>query len=107
MFVWQMVSLLVTLTSIEKLPQVPLEKVPTKFRVVGTMALHVLVWFFFIYEFVFRARFLEWFFYGGLLVAHAYVFEQEDKNGNMSNCCRPVMSFTEPMTHTRILGGSK
>merc|ERR1712136_232010 len=50
-----------------------LEKIHVKFRVAGALALHSLMWFFFVYEVVFCAWFFEKFILIGIFVCHAYV----------------------------------
>jgi len=70
---YQLASLLLPLEKTDKIP-VPLEKVPLKARVAATVFLHGLVWLFFVYEFLFRAWWLEWILITGLLSTHAYVF---------------------------------
>merc|ERR1719335_1442549 len=63
--VFQIASLMVPL---ELVPQCP-----TKFRVLGALALHGLVLLFFLREFLWRVYFFERIFYLILIVAHAYV----------------------------------
>jgi len=76
---YQMASVLLPLTALAQLPQVPLDQVPTKFRVAGTLAIHALVWFFFLFEFVWKM----WFFVKipaiGLVVYHAYAVRPRDQ----------------------------
>jgi len=69
---YQLASVLLPLTNLAKLPQVPLEQVPTKFRVAGTLAIHALVWLFFLYEAVWKMRFFEKIPVVGLFIYHAY-----------------------------------
>lgn len=73
MFFYQTVSVMLPLTNLEKLPQVPLEKCPVKFRVAGTIGLHALVWFFFLYEVLFRTYIFEKILLVGLFAAHGYL----------------------------------
>lgn len=76
---YQIASIFIPLEGISQLPQVPIEKCPVKFRVAGTMAIHCLVWFFFLVEFVYRAYFFEKFFVLGLITYHAYAVRPEGK----------------------------
>jgi len=69
---YQVGSLLLPLTNLPQLPQVPLDQVPTKFRVAGTMAIHALVWLFFLFEVVWKTNFLEKIVVVGLFAYHAY-----------------------------------
>jgi hypothetical protein len=69
---YQVLSLLVPLTNLPQVPQVPLEQIPTKFRVVGTIAIHALVWFFFLFEVVWKTYFFEKIPIMGLFAYHAY-----------------------------------
>jgi len=69
---YQVASLLLPLTNLPQLPQVPLDQVPTKFRVAGTMAIHALVWLFFLFEVVWKTNFLEKIVLVGLFGYHAY-----------------------------------
>jgi len=69
---YQVLSLMIPLTNLPQLPQVPLEQVPTKFRVAGTLALHALVWLFFLYEALWMTYFFEKFPLIGLFLYHAY-----------------------------------
>lgn len=75
MFLYQTASVMLPLTNLEKLPQVPLEKCPVKFRVAATMGIHGLVWLFFLYEFLLRTYIFEKIFIVGLFAAHAYLVE--------------------------------
>merc|ERR1719188_2002883 len=68
---YQTLSLALPLETLERLPQVQLGKVPLKFRVAATMAIHALVWLFFLYEAIWRCNFLIEFLAVGLIVAHA------------------------------------
>lgn len=77
LFLYQVGSVMLPLQKTAKVP-LPLEKAPLEFRVVGTMFLHGLVWFFFLYEFVFRVWWLEWVFAAALIGAHTYVFRPLD-----------------------------
>jgi len=74
-FFYQTVSVMLPLTSLEKLPQVPLDKCPVKFRVAGTIGLHALVWFFFLYEALFRTYIFEKIAIVGLIAAHGYLVD--------------------------------
>merc|ERR1719291_663206 len=67
---YQYLSLVVPLETLEKVPQVPLSKVPLKFRVAGTMAIHALVWLFFLYEAIVRCHFLIEFWAIALVIGH-------------------------------------
>lgn len=73
MFFYQTVSVMLPLTNLAKLPQVPLEKCPVKFRIAGTVGLHALVWFFFLYEVVIKTYFLEKILIVGLFAAHGFL----------------------------------
>jgi len=68
---YQVLSTMLPVTNIPQVPQVELEKVPIKFRVAATVGLHGLVWFFFLYEVLWRSMFLTIPLAGGL-VYHAY-----------------------------------
>merc|ERR1719183_1638123 len=59
----------------ENFPQVP--PVESKFRVAATMGLHVLVWFFFLYELLYKSYILEKIPLIALIAAHAYVVVPE------------------------------
>jgi len=80
---YQFLSLWVPLddTPIPQLPQLkePIEKCPLKFRVVASVGIHALVWFFFAYEFLW----CMWFFEKGLVIGlfcyHAYAVRPADK----------------------------
>jgi len=72
LFVYQNASLLVPLKNMEMLPQVPLDKCPLKFRVAGTVGIHALVWFFFLYEALWRCNFFVEGLILGLIVFHAH-----------------------------------
>lgn len=76
---YQVLSVLVPLQSLAQLPQVPLEKVPVKFRVAATLSLNALVWFFFLYEAVWKMWFFEKIPVFGLLAYHAYIFRPYGK----------------------------
>ncbi|CAE8624131.1 unnamed protein product [Polarella glacialis] len=77
---YQLLSLAVPLTTMAKfelipqipVEQVPLDKVPVKFRVAGTMAIHALIWLFLVYEAVWRTYFFEKVPVIGLFAYHAY-----------------------------------
>jgi hypothetical protein len=56
---YQFLSLLLPLTNLEKLPQVPLEKVPVVVRLIISLKIHALVWFFFVYEALWKTYFFE------------------------------------------------
>lgn len=56
------------------LVQLPLEKIPTEFRVMGTFFVHSLMWLFFVYEFIVKAWWLEWFLAAAIIGGHAYAF---------------------------------
>jgi len=73
MFFYQTASVMLPLTNLEKLPQVPIEKCPVKFRVAGAIGLHALVWFFFLYEVVIRTYIFEKILIVGLFAAHGYL----------------------------------
>lgn len=73
LFFYQCVSVMLPLTKLEKLPQVPLDKCPVKFRLAGTIGLNALVWFFFLYEVAFRTYIFEKILVVCLFAAHAYV----------------------------------
>lgn len=73
MFFYQTASVMLPLTNLQKLPQVPLEKCPVKFRVAGTIGLHALVWFFFLYEVAFRTYIFEKILIVALIAAHGYL----------------------------------
>jgi hypothetical protein len=60
----------------EAIPQVP--EVPLKFRVAATMAIHALVWAFFLLELLYQTYFLAKFPLVGLFVLHALFFRPED-----------------------------
>lgn len=70
--VYQFVSLVVPLDRLEKLPQVPLEKVPIEARVLFTVFFHALVWLFFLYEAVWKSYFFEKIPFLGFFIYHAY-----------------------------------
>lgn len=69
---YQFLSLVVPLQPIDKLPGVPLDKVDVKYRIAGTMAVHALLWLFFLYEMLWRIYFYEKILYVGILLYHAY-----------------------------------
>lgn len=69
---YQVLSLFVPLEGLPQLPQVPVEKCPANFRVVGAVALHALVWLFFVYEVVLCTYFFEKIPIVGLFAYHAY-----------------------------------
>jgi hypothetical protein len=68
---YQTLSLAIPLDTLEKFPQAPLSKIPLKFRLAGTMAIHALVWLFFVYEAIWKCHFLMEFWAFGIIVAHA------------------------------------
>jgi len=76
---YQVVSLYVPLDGIPQLPQVPIDQCPVKFRVLGTMAIHSLVWFFFLYELVYCTYFIEKPFVLGFVLYHAYAVRPSAK----------------------------
>lgn len=76
LFLYQVLSVTLPLQKTDKVP-LPLEKAPVELRLLGTVSLHSLVWIFFIYEFVFRVWWLEWFFAVAVIGAHAYLFRHE------------------------------
>lgn len=69
---YQVASLLLPLTALPQLPQVPLEKVEVKFRVAATMGIHALVWLFFLYEVLWKCWFFEKIPLVGLFAYHAF-----------------------------------
>ncbi|CAK9001120.1 unnamed protein product [Durusdinium trenchii] len=69
---WQTVSLLVPLETLEQVPQVPLSQCPVKFRVAGTVALHALMLLFFVFELIWCMNFLVKILVFGLLTLHAH-----------------------------------
>jgi hypothetical protein len=69
---YQFLSLLLPLTNLEKLPQVPLEKVPVVVRLCISLLIHGLVWFFFIYEAVWKTYFFEKIPLAGIILYHSY-----------------------------------
>jgi hypothetical protein len=69
---YQVLSVMLPLTPLPQLPQVPLDQVPTKFRVAGTIAIHALVWFFFLFEVVWKTYFFEKIPLIGMFAYHAY-----------------------------------
>lgn len=73
MFFYQTVSVMLPIQTLEKLPQVPIDKCPVKFRVAGTVGLHALMWFFFVYEVLFRTYIFEKILIVGLFAAHGYL----------------------------------
>lgn len=75
---YQVVSTLVPLAGIPQLPQVPVEKCPPQFRVIGTFALHALVWLFFLYDVLWRSMILT-FPAVGIFVYHAYAARPVDQ----------------------------
>jgi hypothetical protein len=64
---------------LEKLPQVPTEKAPVKFRAAGTLAIHALMWLFFLWEAVYKTYILEKIPLIGLFVYHAYAVRPKNK----------------------------
>jgi hypothetical protein len=72
LFGYQFLSLLLPLTNLEKLPQVPLEKVPVSVRVLVSLLIHGLVWFFFLYEAVWKTYFFEKIPLVGIIMYHSY-----------------------------------
>merc|ERR1712176_760360 len=62
----------VPLETIEKVPQVPLSKIPMKFRIMCTVGIHSLVWLFFAYEAVWKCGFFTELFSLGLIILHAH-----------------------------------
>jgi len=72
LFGYQFLSLLLPLTNLEKLPQVPLEKVPVVVRVLVSLLIHGLVWFFFLYEAVWKTYFFEKIPLAGIILYHSY-----------------------------------
>lgn len=69
---WQTVSLLIPLETMEKVPQVPLSQCPVKFRVAATLALNGLMLLFFAWELLWRMNFFVKFLVVGLLTLHAH-----------------------------------
>jgi len=76
---YQIVSLVVPLDGIPQLPQVPIDQCPVKFRVAGAMAIHSLVWFFFLWELVYCTYFIEKLFVPGIVLYHAYAVRPAGK----------------------------
>jgi len=76
---YQVLSLLIPLTNVPQVPQVPLEQVPTKFRVAGTLAIHALVWLFFLFEVVWKTYFFEKIPLIGIFAYHAYAVRPVDQ----------------------------
>jgi len=72
LLLYQCVSLRVPLKTLDALPQIPLSKVPMKFRVACTMGIHGLVWLFFLYEAVWRCNFFLEFLALGSILLHAH-----------------------------------
>jgi len=75
---YQFGSLALPLENLEKLPQVPLEKIPIQARVVITVFFHALVWLFFLYEALWKTYFFEKFLLVGIISAHAYIVRPQD-----------------------------
>merc|ERR1712224_1148279 len=69
---YQFLSVFLPLTPLEKVPQIPLDKVPTEIRVAITLALNALLQFFFVYELLWKTYFFEKIPLVGLVVYHAY-----------------------------------
>jgi len=69
---WQTVSLLIPLETMEQVPQVPLSKCPVKFRLAATLGLNGLMLFFFIWELLWQMNFLVKFLVVGLVTLHAH-----------------------------------
>jgi len=77
---YQYASLKLPLKNMEVMGQeVPLEKCPLKFRVVGSVAIHGLIWLFFLYEAVYKTYFVEKIPLVGLFVGAAYIVRPVDK----------------------------
>lgn len=76
---YQVLSVMIPLNGIPQFPQVPVEKVEPKFRVVGTIAIHGLVWLFFLYETLWCTYFFEKIPLVGLFVYHAYAVRPLDR----------------------------
>jgi len=89
--VYQVLSLLIPTSKVEKLPEIPyvsgliptdkveeklskipLDEIPLKFRAAGTLAIHTLMWLFFLREVVWMSWFFEKFLLVGLFAFHAY-----------------------------------
>lgn len=74
---YQLLSLHLPMDAVrEAVPQVP--EVPVKFRVAATMAIHALVWAFFLLELLYQTYFLAKIPLIGLFVVHALVVRPED-----------------------------
>lgn len=75
---YQLLSLLLPLENLEKLPQVPLDQVPVKFRVAGSIAIHTLMWLFFLYEALWKTYFFEKIPLVGFFIYHAYAVRPQE-----------------------------
>merc|ERR1719428_392041 len=90
--VYQLLSLIIPTSKVEKLPEIPyvsglipvdkieeqlakipLDEVPLKFRAAGTVAVHTLMWLFFLREVIWKSWFFEKFLLVVLFASHAYV----------------------------------
>jgi len=72
LFFYQLASVQIPLETIDKIPQVPLSKIPLKFRAAGTLAIHALLWLFFVYEAVWKCNFFIEALIFGLIIFHAH-----------------------------------
>merc|ERR1711971_372620 len=72
LFFYQLASVYIPLETMEKLPQVPLSKIPLKFRAAGTLAIHALLWLFVVYEAVWKCNFFVEALIFGLIIFHAH-----------------------------------
>jgi len=79
LLLYQVISLYVPLAGIPQLPQVPIDQCPVKFRVAGTMAVHSLVWFFFLWELAYCTYFIEKPLVPGIVLFHAYAVRPAGK----------------------------
>eukprot|EP00931_Biecheleriopsis_adriatica_P024262 TRINITY_DN15166_c0_g1_i1.p1 TRINITY_DN15166_c0_g1~~TRINITY_DN15166_c0_g1_i1.p1 ORF type:complete len:294 (-),score=54.34 TRINITY_DN15166_c0_g1_i1:195-1001(-) len=69
---YQTASLLIPLETVDKLPQVPLSQVPIKYRTAASLAVHVLLLIFLVYEVMWKMNFLVKFLVISLLTFHAH-----------------------------------
>jgi len=76
---YQFLSVFVPLAGLEKLPQVPVEKVPPQLRIAATTVLNALLLLFFVYELVWKTYFFEKIPLIGLVVYHAYAIRPVEK----------------------------
>lgn len=84
---WQILSLWIPLDGdIPKLPQLKehIEKCPVKFRVAASVAIHALVWLFFVYEVLWGIGSFVWFLEKGMVFGaisyHAYAVKSESSS---------------------------